>query len=221
MSPDPWPLRDLVLRTPRLELRPDDDAGLLELVAEAEAGIHPPSEMPFREAWTDIPTDRFGRSILQFHWSQRAALRPEQWRLNFLVRREGRVIGTQGLAADDLAVLHTVATGSWLGARSQGQGYGTEMRAAVLMFAFDHLGARRARSAVVDGNPRSLAVSRRLGYLPDGTEEFVLRGDRSTEQRLLLTAERFQVSRPGWTTEVEGFAGCAAVLGVRTRRDHP
>ena len=24
---DPWPLRHLVLRTPRLELRPDDDAG--------------------------------------------------------------------------------------------------------------------------------------------------------------------------------------------------
>ena len=37
--PDPWPLRHLVLRTPRLELRPDDDAGLLELVDLAHEGI--------------------------------------------------------------------------------------------------------------------------------------------------------------------------------------
>ena len=39
--PEPWPLRHLVLRTPRLELRPDDDAGLLELVEEAYRGVHP------------------------------------------------------------------------------------------------------------------------------------------------------------------------------------
>ena len=44
---DHWPLRHLVLRTPRLELRPDDDEGLLELVEEAYLGIHPPGEMPF------------------------------------------------------------------------------------------------------------------------------------------------------------------------------
>ena len=36
--PDPWPLRHLVLRTPRLELRPEDDAGLLELVDLPTAG---------------------------------------------------------------------------------------------------------------------------------------------------------------------------------------
>ena len=35
-----WPLRHLVLRTPRLELRPDDIAGLDELVAVAY-GRHP------------------------------------------------------------------------------------------------------------------------------------------------------------------------------------
>ena len=37
----------LVLRTPRLELRPDDDAGLHELVDVAYRGVHPPEEMPF------------------------------------------------------------------------------------------------------------------------------------------------------------------------------
>src|SRR5262245_17918804 len=53
--PEPWPLRGLVLRTPRLELRPDDDDGLRELVALAHQGIHDPAVMPFHAPWTDAP----------------------------------------------------------------------------------------------------------------------------------------------------------------------
>ncbi|APU12245.1 hypothetical protein UA75_00730 [Actinoalloteichus sp. GBA129-24] len=49
----------------------------------------------------------------------------------------------------------------------------------------------------------------------------MLRGGPTVEQRLRLTATWFQTSRPAWTTEVTGFAGCAAILGVRTRHDHP
>lgn len=63
-TPDPWPLRHLVLRTPRLELRPDDDPGLLELLAEACQGVHPPERMPFGFPWTDAPPPR---------WSARAS----------------------------------------------------------------------------------------------------------------------------------------------------
>jgi hypothetical protein len=60
-----WPLRHLVLRTPRLELRPDDDAGLDELVAVAYDGVHPPAEMPFAVPWTDADPRYLGRGILQ------------------------------------------------------------------------------------------------------------------------------------------------------------
>ena len=62
-----WPLRHLVLRTPRLELRPDDDAGLDELVAVAYGGVHPPEEMPFGEAWTDADPRYLGRGVLQYY----------------------------------------------------------------------------------------------------------------------------------------------------------
>jgi hypothetical protein len=51
-----WPLRNLVLRTPRLELRPDDDEGLLELVEVADGGVHPAEEMPFTVPWTHLGT---------------------------------------------------------------------------------------------------------------------------------------------------------------------
>ena len=37
------------------------------------------------------------RDGLKFHWSLRAACVPTSWQVNFLVRHEGRVIGSQSL----------------------------------------------------------------------------------------------------------------------------
>lgn len=210
---DPWPLRHLVLHTPRLELRPDD-AGLLELFAEACRGVHPPEEMPFTFPWTDIGADELGPRMLQHHWELRAQLRPAQWRLNLLVHLDGRVIGSQGLEAQDFAVTREVHTGSWLGRRHQGNGYGTEMRVAVLAFAFDHLGATQARSDAFTDNPSSLAVSRRLGYIDDGTMRRERRGEAADVVRLLLTRERFAGHRPDWQLGVQGLDECRQVLGA-------
>ncbi|SHE69411.1 GNAT family N-acetyltransferase [Streptoalloteichus hindustanus] len=220
-NPDPWPLRHLVLRTPRLELRPDDDSGLFELAEEARLGVHPPEEMPFAVPWTDAPAETLGREMLQFYWSQRAACRPNDWTVHFLVRLDGRVIGTQGISASDFAVTREVQTGSWLGMRHQGRGYGVEMRAAVLGFAFDHLDALQARSDAFVDNAASLAVSRKLGYVEDGTTRRVRRGRPVVDQRLLLTRERFAEHRPGWTVEVAGLAACRPLLGaVNTNGEH-
>ncbi len=207
---DPWPLRSLVLRTPRLELRPDDDEGLLELAALADAGVHPDAEMPFLVPWTRSP-DR-GRAVLQHQWRCRAELSPESWTVNFLVRVDGAVVGTQGLKARSFAVLREVSTGSWLGLAHQGRGYGTEMRAAVLAFAFDHLSARTARSAAFADNVLSHAVSRRLGYRTDGTEPVVREGVATTDVRLLLDPESFV--RPAWTLAAEGVEPCLGLLGA-------
>jgi RimJ/RimL family protein N-acetyltransferase len=209
---DPWPLWQLVLRTPRLELRPDDDASLIELAEEARRGIHPPELMPFSTPWTDVPADERGLATMRWHWEQRAALRPERWAVQFLVRSEGRVVGMQGLTATDFAVTRDVGTGSWLGLRHQGQGIGTEMRAAVLSFAFDHLGATRARSGAFLDNPASLRVSEKLGYRRDGIEVHARRGERAENVRLLLTPETF--CRPDWTLQVEGLDACRSTLGL-------
>ena len=130
---DPWPLRHLVLRTPRLELRPEDDDGLLGLVDIAHDGIHDPERTPFLHAWTDVPAGELGPNTVRFFWSQRAALTPASWSLNFLVRLDGRVVGTQGLTAEHFGTLREVGSGSWLGRAHQGRGIGVEMRAAVLL----------------------------------------------------------------------------------------
>ncbi|HEY0816730.1 MAG TPA: GNAT family protein [Pseudonocardia sp.] len=209
---DHWPLRNVVLHTPRLELRPDDDAGLDELVAEAYAGVHPPEEMPFARPWTDADPRYLGRGMLQHHWADRAALAPERWILHFLIRLDGRVVGTQGLGSRNFAITREVETGSWLGRRHQGRGIGTQMRAAVLLFAFDHLGARSARSGAFPDNPASSGVSRRLGYRRDGTETVARRGAPVEHLRWVVTPDTFV--RPEWTLSVVGYdEGCRALLG--------
>lgn len=209
---EPWPLRHLVLRTPRLTLAPDDDEGLRELVALALRGVHPPEQMPFLVPWTDQPPDEMARSTVQYHWGARAQLTPADWKVNFLVRHEDRVIGTQSLAGREFAVTREVSTGSWLGVAHQRQGFGTEMRAAVLVLAFDHLGALAAHSGAFTDNPASLRLSERLGYRRDGWTTHVRRGARATEIRLLLEPHDF--IRPRWTLTVEGLDGCRALLGA-------
>lgn len=209
---DHWPLRGLALRTPRLELRPDDDEGLDQLVEEAYLGVHPPDEMPFVMPWTDADPRHLGRGILQHFWSERATLAPDRWSVHFLARLDGRAIGVQSLHGKDFGVTRQVGSGSWIGLRHQGCGLGTEMRAAVLMFAFDHLGAVRARSSAFVGNAASLGVARKLGYRPDGTETVVRRGAATGDVRLVLDPDMFV--RPNWTLAVDGVEGCLGLLGA-------
>lgn len=209
---EPWPLRNLVLRTQRLELRPDDDEGLLELIEVAKQGVHPPEYMPFDVPWTDDKSEEFGTNNLRYYWSQRAATRPDDWHVHFLIRLDGKVIGEQGVFAKDFAVTREVTTGSWLGQRFQGHGYGTEMRAAVLGFAFDHLGAVQARSSSFADNIASLHVSKALGYVEDGTARGSRRGEPAVQLRMLVTAERFAKFRPLWKLDVEGVDACLPLL---------
>lgn len=209
-----WPLRDLVIRTPRLEMRPDDDAGLGELVSVALDGVHPPDRQPFIAEWTDAPREQIGINTLRHFWGQRATCEPGDWKVNLLVRLDGRVIGTQGVYGRDFGLLREVSSGSWLGRRHQGLGYGTEMRAGVLAFAFDHLGARTARSGSFADNAASLAVSRGLGYRPDGTVTARRRGQVATEVRLLVTRDDFQNHRPEWKPQVEGLSDALWMFGV-------
>lgn len=207
-----WPLRDLVLRTPRLELRPDDDEGMRELIEVAEAGVHEPGQMPFAASWTDTDPDHLGRGMLQHFWTERGRLTADRWTLNFLVRFEGQVIGAQGLFATDFGVIREVSTGSWLGRAFHRRGIGTEMRSAVLQFAFDHLGARRARSGAFFDNDASHAVSRGLGYRRDGTDSLVRAGVATDFVRLVLEPADF--IRPDWAVQADGVALCLPLLGA-------
>ena len=203
------PLYGLRVRTPRLELRLPTDAELIELYEIAAAGIHPPEEMPFGFAWTD---DLTKDSFLAYHHSSRDAWAPESWKIDLGTWVDGVLTGVQGISADAYAENRTIATGSWLGSRFQGQGVGTEMRTAVIELAFRELGAAAVTSSAFETNAASRRVSEKLGYRVVGHETMSPRG--VPEPHLLLRLERREWRGTPFPVEVEGLAPCLPLFGA-------
>lgn len=205
-----WPLFDLRIRTPRLELRlPTDD----DIAARIDAGrdVHDADVMPFSFPWTTLPSPQYERGIAQYLWRSRAELTPDAWHLDFGVFADGELLGSQGMFAEHFAVARVFKTGSWLARRWQGRGIGREMRAAVLTFGFRGLGALVAETEAFDDNPASLAVTRALGYQPNGERWF---GAQGVRRRML----QFRLAREGWTppcdVQLEGVDACLPLLGL-------
>jgi len=218
-APDPttlesaWPVFGLRIRTEHLVLRIPRDEDMPAFIDLAKAGIHPPDEMPFGVAWSVVPSPDFERSFLKFHWGTRSAWTPEAWTVDFLVELDGRPIGVQGLHANDFAIHRIVDTGSWLGRAHQGQGFGKEMRSAVLSFAFDGLGARTAESSAFLDNLASSGVSRALGYEDNGRGALAPQGMSRETQRFRMTEERWR-SRPRPPVTIEGLEACRELFGA-------
>lgn len=200
---DFWPTDALRLRTPRLSLTPIREQDFAPLLAATLAGVHDPQEMPFAQPWTDQPRDQLIRNSLQYWWSIRGTVADWNWTLEWVVRLDDEVIGVQSLRASNFAVTRTVGSGSWLTLSAQGKGLGTEMRAAVLLFAFDTLGALRAETEAFLDNTASINVSTKLGYRPNGSNLLTRRpGEAAENQRFLLTPE--DLRRPDWQLQVDG-----------------
>jgi RimJ/RimL family protein N-acetyltransferase len=211
------PLLALRLRTPRLELRLPLADELFQLAQLARAGIHPPDLMPFRVAWTDASEEpEFLDRFIAHHAEYRTSWQPRQWGLNLGVWAAGEPAGSQTIEAKDFAETRTVSTGSWLGQRFQGRGYGTEMRAAVLELAFAGLGAQRACSGFIEGNVASERVSQKLGYEPAGEGMQAPRGVPAREFELVLTRDRWTRHRT-IPVIVDGLEPCLPLFGVLAR----
>jgi len=188
---DLWPLFGIRVRSRRLELRPPGDEEIAALATVARRGIHDPKVMPFPLGWTDRTGDDFDRGFAQYFWAQRACWSLESWTLPFAVFLGREPVGVQQLSADAFPVTRTVGTSSWLARSVQASGLGTEMRAAVLDFAFSALGAEVATSTAYTFNTASIRVSEKLGYEENGVRREVVRG-RSQETLL------FRMSRDAW-----------------------
>lgn len=210
---DIWPLFDLQLRTPRLVLRPIRDEDLPGLIEATLAGIHDPGDMPFAMPWTREAPEEIARNTAQNVWLSRTRVAPDDWRVNFAILLDGRVIGRQDIRAVAFPDLKTVETGSWLTKAEQDKGLGKEMRAAVLLWAFDHLGAEFAETAAFDGNLASQKVSEAMGYSRNG--EGLQRIDKGEVARMLkYRLRREEFKRPTWELQVEGQEAAARLLGL-------
>jgi len=210
---DVWPLFGLRIRSERLVMRLPTEPDLLKLIAVAKAGIHPDGEMPFGIAWSTAASPDFERGFMQHHWGMWAKWRPEAWGLNLMVELDGAAIGSQSLHAEQFSVFRTVDTGSWLGREQQGRGLGTEMRAAVLAFAFDGLDAEVAESSAFLDNAASNRVSRKLGYEENGRGKLAPEGIARETQRFRMTVEGWR-SRPRPPVTIEGLEVCRELFGA-------
>ena len=147
-------------------LTPLQDDDLVETLDLVLAGIHAPAQMPFTMPWTDAPRDELIANTLRYCWTSRGGGTPESWSLPFVVRSGGVLVGMQDLVGEGLRRHQTVEHRLLAGRGAPGRGIGTEMRDAVLQFAFDHLGGRgrtAARSSTTRrrcGCPRSSATGR-------------------------------------------------------------
>jgi RimJ/RimL family protein N-acetyltransferase len=207
LATDIAPLFELRLRTPNLELRLPTPDELVELRDLARAGVHPPEVMPFFHAWTDEPYSEDW--VVAFHEAARSTWTPDSWNLMLGTWADEGLVGTQGAESGAWLTTHTAETGSWLGQRYQGRGYGTEMRAAVVELLWA-LGAEAVTSGALDGNRASARVSEKLGYRRAGTNEVSPRGTP-------VTNTLFRLERAGWRSpvpvEIEGLEPARRLFG--------
>lgn len=189
-------------------LREADVPELVELVLE---GIHDPARMPFIFPWTDAPAEELPANYMRYVGRVIAGQSTDEVNLQLVVRRAGEVVGIQALEGESFHVTRTLETGSWLARRVHGHGIGTRMRQAICALAFDHLDAERITSSAFVDNPASLAVSRKVGYLPNGRHWGAPRGEVAEEHRLLLTPDTFVRGDP---VEVSGVAPLRRFLGL-------
>ena len=214
MTHPTWPLFDLRVRTPRLELRYIDDELATELALLALKGIHDSATMPFGIPWTDVASPQLERNTMQFYWRCRAELTPKDWSMNLATIVDGAVVGTTGLMAHNFPTIRQFETGSWLGRDHQGKGLGKEMRIASLQLGFIGFGAEHATTGAWTDNGPSLGVTHSLGYLENGYKRMLRRDDAD---KLAL----FEMSRADFIARLQrdditlhGVDDCLPLLGL-------
>ena len=192
-----YPLLDVRVITPMLELRGATDDLLGQLAEVVRAGKTyadpPPYDDPisFYEPDPDLRVAKWMRSI----WRGRGNVEADKWRLYFVVVVDGQPVGMQDLIGVSFSTFGTVTSFSWLDTDQRRRGIGREMRAAILHLAFDGLGAKEAGSDAFIDNHASNAISRDLGYEPNGSDWATRQGERALLNRWRLTRDTWEQRR--------------------------
>ena len=165
MSPPPRPTipviatLDLVIRTPRLVIRPfvEDD------LDEVWPYVSDP-ELPRMMSWN---AHRDRDETLDWIRRRRAAIEDGS-ALALAVEHEGRAAGSVGLEGITWQLrawrVDRAELAYWLAPRLHGQGLMTEAATAVTRFGFETLGLHKITVGCIDGNEPSRRILERLGF---------------------------------------------------------
>ncbi len=212
-----YPPLNVRVATPQVELRGATDdllEALAPLVAAGKAMADPPpwdDPCSFYEPDPGTRVQRWMQSV----WRGRGTVRPDLWRLYFVVLVGGEPVGQQDLTGSNFDAFGTVESTSWVSTDFRRRGIGTEARRAILHLAFDGLGASEAHSQGAVDNVGSNAVSERLGYKPNGTAWATHEGKPVPGQRWLLDRATWQ-TQPCDDITMTGIAECRKTLGIDT-----
>lgn len=219
-----YPPFGLRIESPRLILRQLRETDFPAYLAAASSGLRNTEQCPFLAPWDENSPEKMARESLAFIYSKRGQIGPDEWNLALAVfskdhhGAEGPLIGFQDVSAQHWRTLRTVTSGSWMRRDQQGAGLGSEMRAAVLMWAFDHFGAQYAESSAYDWNEPSQRVSQSLGYIPTGTQRVP---DAYGEQPTWLLQFRLSARdflRPRWSINEKGTEQLQAFYAHREEK---
>src|SRR5258708_12171824 len=122
-----WPLFDLRLTTPRLQLRLPTEELTDQLIDTILDGVHDPDRMPLAVPWTRVPREQLPFNTLSYLWRELAGFKRDDWALPLAVVVDETAIGVQALMAKDFPITRQVESGSWLGLRYQRPRYGTPL----------------------------------------------------------------------------------------------
>ncbi|MFC4454284.1 GNAT family protein [Deinococcus sonorensis] len=214
MSPPLYPPLDLQVITPRLTLYGATDDLLAQLLPIVRAGVaegHPGLFDDPMSLYEDNPVRE--RKWLQAIWRGRGTVRPDAWRLYFVVMLGEQAVGMQDLIGVNFDRFRTVTSFSWLAPNVRQQGLGREMRAAILHLAFAGFGAAEASSDAFLDNVASNRVSEALGYHPNGTDWATRRGEPARVNRWRLQRNTWDKHRRS-DIELIGVDACRPVLHI-------
>ncbi|MFD3803257.1 GNAT family N-acetyltransferase [Streptomyces sp. NPDC058611] len=204
-----WPITALEITTPDLTLRLPVDTELDALAQVAAEGVVPDGAVYFPQPWASVPPTQRAQNVVQNHWWARGDWTRDNWRLLLAVFHGEQVIGQQNLSARHFATTGEARTGFWLGQRFQGQGYGTQMRAAALALAFDGLAATRVTSTAFASNAASRSVSRKFGYRPNGVRRTAVDGHAIDAYEEVIETADWKAHAHLVPVQISGLPACA------------
>lgn len=188
---DVWPASGLRITAGELELRWITDDLLVRLAEIAGRGVHQAQAMPFTVPWSRGTPAQVARTLISYQWAARSEFDARMMKLELAAVYRDEPIGVQAASGRRWGVVREAETGSWLGREYQGHGIGTRMRILMLWLLFEGLGARHVTSEAFADNISSNAVSRRVGYEPDGLSRI----DRDGH---VAVRNRYRISRVRW-----------------------
>lgn len=114
--------------------------------------------------------ERVEDSLEYIHDARSLWQRGRAWLPGIFDHERGQLVGCTGISSIDRPN-HRAEVGTWIGVPFQGAGYNVEAKAALAVFAFEHLDLSRLEFLTRVDNERSLAAMRKL---PGIREEGVL-----------------------------------------------